>query len=82
MEDFIKGLPYESIGDLASTLGAILTVILVFYGRRILHKIDLMDIEQKSTDYALEKSMGNGWTKHKSEKKQELLRDAKYINKG
>ncbi len=41
-------------------------------------KLDLVIIEQQSTDYALEKNFGNGYSKHKSEKKEELIKNYKF----
>lgn len=49
--------------------------------KKILQKIDLVMIEQQSTDYALEKSMGNGYSKHKGSKRQELIEQSEFINK-
>lgn len=48
------------------------------------NKIDLLFVEQQSTDYALDKclpSNGYGYMDHKKEKKTELLKDQEYVNR-
>ena len=42
---------------------------------RIGRGLKLMHIDLQSTDFALEKSIGNGYTKHRLAKKKELMTD-------
>ena len=51
-------------------LGGIMWVV-----TRASRSLKLMHIDLKSTDYALEKSIGNGYTKDRLTKKKELMTD-------
>lgn len=48
---------------------------------RVLNKVDWLMIEQESTDYALDLSFKNGYSKYKAEKKEELIKKYEEINK-
>ena len=73
-------------------LCAILAIILVFFiksafghiARKVdlaLNKLDLMSIDQQSTDYALEKSFSNGYSIYKKEKKEQLIEEYEFTHK-
>jgi hypothetical protein len=40
----------------------------------------MIHIELKATDYAIEKSMGNGYTKARRERMSDLIEKSKYVN--
>lgn len=46
----------------------------------VLRKLEMNHIQYKATDYALEKSIGNGYSRHKKEKLDELIKIAQYVN--
>lgn len=48
--------------------------------KQVMRKLELNHIEVKATDYALEKSLGNGYTTHRREKMEELINKSKFIN--
>lgn len=73
-------------------LSVLLAVIVVFLvkgfvmhlSRKIdcaLNKLDLLSIDQQSTDYALEKSFSNGYSNYKKEKKEQLIEEYEFKNK-
>lgn len=49
--------------------------------KKIYQKLELVIIEQQSTDFALEKSFGNGYSKYKSMKREELIEKNEFINR-
>jgi hypothetical protein len=46
----------------------------------LLRRVEMVHIELKATDYAIEKGMGNGYTKARREKMSELIEKSKYVN--
>lgn len=48
---------------------------------QLLRRMEILHIEIKSTDYAIEKSMGNGYTKYRREKMDELINKSKFVNR-
>lgn len=54
-------------------------LIIIFLIRRLDSRVELNTINQEATDFALEKSIGNGYSKHRAAKKEELMKDSKYI---
>lgn len=48
--------------------------------RTVLRKLEMNHIEVKATDYALEKSLGNGYTTHRREKLKELITKSNFVN--
>jgi len=54
----------------------------VGYLRVIMRTIELNSFKQEATDYALEKSLGNGYSAHRKEKLDELMTESKYRKTG
>jgi len=81
-------LRYYSV-ELLSIMTGVLIMISIWLSKKMLKvfinqlnemnkKLYLVIIEQQSTDYALEKNFGNGYSKHKSEKKEELIKNYQF----
>lgn len=47
---------------------------------QLLRRMEILHIEIKATDYAIEKSMGNGYTKYRREKMTELIEKSKFVS--
>ena len=50
--------------------------------RKILHRVDYIEIMQESIDHALEQSIKNGYSDVKSDKFEELAKKKKFIQGG
>lgn len=48
--------------------------------KTLLRSIEMMRLELKSTDYAIEKTMGNGYQRTRREKLHDLIEKSKFIN--
>jgi hypothetical protein len=48
--------------------------------KQVLRKLEMNHLEVKATDYALEKSIGNGYTQHRYNKLAELIEKSKFVN--
>lgn len=48
--------------------------------RRLVNKLEYIRIEQASMDYALEKSIGNGYSKDREQKRKELIEKSRFVN--
>lgn len=46
----------------------------------LLRRVEMIHIELKATDYAIEKNMGNGYTAARREKMKELIEKSNYVN--
>ena len=49
--------------------------------KEVLNKTELIHIDVKAMDYAIERTDGNGYQKFRDEEKKRLLTDSKFINK-
>lgn len=47
---------------------------------QLIRRLEMVHIEIKATDYAIEKSMGNGYTGYRRDKISELIGKSKYVN--
>ena len=78
------------LGHLISTFVASLALIVVTkIGKaisnnlkRILHRVDYIELMQESIDHALEQSIKNGYSDAKSDKFEELAKKKKFIQGG
>lgn len=48
--------------------------------KKVLRKLEMNHIEVKATDYALERTLGNGYTSHRREKLDELIKKSSFVN--
>jgi len=48
--------------------------------KTLIRKLEMNHLELKATDYALEKSFGNGYSSYKREKLLELITKSKFVN--
>lgn len=48
--------------------------------KKVMRKLEMNHIEVRATDYALEKSLGNGYTKHRQDKMSELIQKSSFVN--
>ena len=48
--------------------------------KMIMRKLEMNHLQQKATDFALEKSLGNGYSKYRSSKLDELIKVSRYVN--
>ena len=85
MIEFLAKFSNEFLSLLAVAFGVVLVYMikkwLLHIVRKIdmaLNKLDLISIEQESTDYALEKNFSNGYSKYKKEKREQLIEEYEF----
>lgn len=86
--EVLKNFTNEILITLVSILtGVIIFLIKNFFNHvrkeitEMMQKIELIHIDVKSMDYAMEKADPNGYQKFRDEEKKRLLTDSNFINK-
>jgi hypothetical protein len=81
----LKQYSVEILALLCSALIGIVVIMIRNFSKNVIEKIDethnkldLVVIEQQSTDYALDKNFANGFSIYKAEKKEELMKDYEF----
>jgi len=74
--------------DIFTVAGIIINLFVLFIVapikrgiRKLFNRVELVEIEVKSTDHALAHSLKNGYSNAKKHRKDELMKDKEYLEK-